>query len=389
MEIAAYFEPLDYSEEKFSQDKSSIGNAVLFHRTTGEFPDLNGIDIAIIGVTENRGAVSNSGCSEASAPVREKFYALRKWNYPYKIADLGNLKSGLELKDTYAALATVVSELIKNDILPVIIGGSQDLTYGQYLAYVNLQQTTNIACVDCNFDLGRTEEKLDAHTYLGKIILHEPNYLFNFSNIGYQSYFTGYESVELMKKLFFDVYRLGEVQANIEETEPIVRNADILSFDISAVRQSDAPANSNATPNGFYGEEVCRIARYAGMSDKLSTAGFYELNPVLDSNGQTSHLVAQMMWYLVDGFYSRKKDYPWKSKNDFLLYKIAVESSAHEIIFYKSTRSERWWMEVPFADSKVKYQRHHIVPCSYNDYLKASQQEVPERWWRAFQKLSS
>ncbi|MBK5286250.1 MAG: arginase family protein, partial [Bacteroidia bacterium] len=184
-------------------------------------------------------------------------------------------------------------------------------------------------------------------------------------------------------------YRLGEVQSSIEETEPIVRNADILSVDISAVRQSDAPANANATPNGFYGEEMCRIVRYAGMSDKLFTVGFYELNPILDSNQQTSHLTAQMLWYFVDGFYSRKKDYPWKNKNDFLQYKIVVENSNHEIIFYKSTRSERWWMEVPFADSKIKYQRHHIVPCSYNDYLKASNQEIPERWWRAFQKLST
>lgn len=389
MEIAAYFEPLDYPEEKFSRDKSCIGNAVNFFLANHEFPALSGMDIALIGVPENRGAVNNSGCSEAAAPVREKFYALKKWNHAYRIADLGNLKPGLELNDTYAALATVISDLIRNDIMPVIIGGSQDLTYGQYMAYVNLQQTVNITAVDCNFDLGRTEDKINSHSYLGKIILHEPNYLFNFSNLGYQSYFTGYESAELMKRLFFDVYRLGEVQSNIEETEPVVRNADIFSFDVSAVRQPDAPANGNATPNGFYGEEACRIARYAGMSDKLSTAGFYELNPVLDSNYQTSHLVAQMLWYLVDGYYSRKKDYPWKSKKEFLTYKIAVEKSGHEIIFYKSSQSERWWMEVPFADSKIRYHRHHIVPCSYDDYVKASRQEIPERWWRAFQKLSA
>src|SRR5258705_12920318 len=340
MEIAEYFESLDYSEEKYLRDKSCIGNAVKFHMADQGFPSLDGIDIAIIGVTENRGAVNNSGCSEAAAPVREKFYALKKWNHNYRIADLGNLKSGLELNDTYAALATVISDLIKNDIMPIIVGGSQDLTYGQYMAYVNLQQTVNITAVDCNFDLGRTEDKINSNSYLGKIILHEPNYLFNFSNLGYQSYFAGFESVELMKRLFFDVYRLGEVQANVEEAEPVVRNADILSFDISSVRQSDAPANSNATPNGFYGEEVCRVARYAGMSDKLSTAGFYEINPLLDSNHQTSHLVAQMLWYLVDGFYSRKKDYPWKSKQEFLTYKIAVENSGHEIIFCKSNNCD-------------------------------------------------
>ena len=30
--------------------------------------------------------------------------------------------------------------------------------------------------------------------------------------------------------------------------------------------------------------------RYAGMSDKISSAGFFEMNPALDRNGQTAHL---------------------------------------------------------------------------------------------------
>src|SRR6185295_17792470 len=111
--------------------------------------------------------------------------------------------------------------------------------------------------------------------------------------IGYQTYFVGNEQVELMNKLFFDAYRLGQVRKDMEEVEPIVRNADIVSFDITAVRNSDAPGNGKASPNGFYGEEACQIARYAGISDKLTSIGFYEINPDLDKNSQTSHLAAQ------------------------------------------------------------------------------------------------
>ena len=203
---------------------------------------------------------------------------------------LGNVIPGLKLKDTYAALTTIMVELLRQGVFVVILGGSQDLTYAQYVAYQKLEETVNIVAVDAQFDLGSTDEALSADSYLGKIVLHEPNFLFNFSNIGYQTYFVGTDQVELMEKLYFDSYRFGQVHKDIEEAEPIVRNADILSFDISSIRQSDAPGNGNASPNGLYGEEACQIVRYAGMSDKLSSFGLYEINPLFDNHDQTSHL---------------------------------------------------------------------------------------------------
>jgi hypothetical protein len=223
---------------------------------------------------------------------------------------------------------------------------------------------------------------------VGKIVLHEPNFLFNYSNIGYQSYFVGTDQVELMEKLYFDAYRLGNVRKDMEEVEPIVRNADILSFDMTAIRQSDAPGNGNASPNGFYGEEACQIVRYAGMSDKLTTFGLYEVNPSLDIRSQTAHLAAQMLWYFLEGYYNRKRDVPLMGKNGFTKFRVSMKQSEQEIVFYKSDKSQRWWMEVPVPSGKVKYQRHHMVPCSYKDYETACRDEMPERWWQAFQKLS-
>src|SRR5690606_3752835 len=133
---------------------------------------------------------------------------------------------------------------------------------------------------------------------------------FNYSNIGYQTYFVNQESLRVMEKLFFDVHRVGEIAGDITKAEPVIRNANMLSFDISAIRSSDAFGNANAGPNGFFGGEACQLCRYAGMSDKLSSIGFYEFNPVYDQNGQTALLLAQMVWYFIDGFYHRKKDFP-------------------------------------------------------------------------------
>ncbi|UPT68062.1 MAG: arginase family protein [Sphingobacteriales bacterium JAD_PAG50586_3] len=130
----------------------------------------------------------------------------------------------------------------------------------------------------------------------GKIITHQPNHLFNFSNIGYQTYFVEQPQIELMQKMFFDVHRLGDVRAKPEECEPVMRNADIVSFDMSSIRSADARSISKPTPNGFYAEEACKVMRYAGLSEKLSCIGIFELTDEEDG-GQTTHLGAQMVWF--------------------------------------------------------------------------------------------
>ena len=389
MDISSFLIPLDPAKfDQYNNQKSSFGNIITRFIDENKFPDIEGYHIAIIGVGEDRGAVRNDGTGNAPDIVREKFYDLKISAHPYKIVDLGNLKLGETLADTYAAVSIILIELLKEKILPVILGGSQDLTYAQYVAYQKLEETVNIVSVDAAFDLGTTDQPVNAVSFLGKIVLHEPNFLFNFSNIGYQTYFVGSEQIDLMNKLYFDAYRLGQVRNDLEEVEPIVRNADILSFDITAIRQSDAPGNGNATPNGFYGEEACRIVRYAGMSDKLSSFGIYEINPLFDNHDQTSHLAAQMIWYFLDGYYNRKKDVPVKNKTSFIKYRVPLNKNDQEIVFYKSNKSERWWMEVPYHTNKIKYERHHLVPCSYKDYETALKEEMPERWWQAYQKIS-
>lgn len=386
MDFSEYFEKIDLNQGDLDfnySDNQFINKIELY-----EDQDVSNFNIAIIGVGEERNS-NNSGCATAPNHVRKYLYRLTGFDTTTKIIDFGNLKIGATIDDTYFALSSILEHLLKKNVLPIIIGGSQDLTYANFLAYKNLEQTVNLVSVDSKFDLGEADEELSSDNFLTKILLQQPNYLFNYSNIGYQSYFADKEHLELISKLYFDAYRLGQVQKSIEEVEPIVRNADILSFDISAIRQSEAPANKNASPNGFYGEQACQITRYAGMSDKLTSIGFYEINPELDSNGQTAHSVAQMIWYFIDGFNNRKNDFPVGSRKTYLKYMVNMQDGENEVVFYKSDKSERWWMDVPYpSHNKIKFERHVLVPCSYHDYKTACENEVPNRWWQTFQKLS-
>lgn len=391
MSLQDFFTALDKEtiHQKKQYNSSQMGFSIRSYFT--EFPTLEDIDIAIIGVMDDRQAINNQGCALAADHVRQHFYPLYESSHKIKIADLGNIKAGATVTDTYIALKTVVEELVKQNILPIIIGGGQDLTYAQYHAYEKLEQKVDLVIIDSKFDLEEDEpaaKETTSQSFLSRVLLHQPNYLFNLSNIGYQSHFVSQESLQVMDKLYFDSYRLGAFKGNIEYVEPVVRNADLVSFDMGAIRSSDACANANASPNGFYGEEACQICRYAGMNDKLSSIGFYEFNPAYDQNGQTAALLSQMVWYFIDGYYNRKNDLPLQPKSAYIVYRTSLKEDDHEVVFVKSKKTDRWWMQVPYPNTKSLNERYHMVPCSYEDYKIAIEGEMPDLWWRTYQKLS-
>ena len=388
MDISEFFEPADPGFSSEASGLLRMGDKITAFLNPGQFPEYDEADIVLIGVKEDRNAFNNEGCGLAPDYVRKHLYKLFPGSFELKIVDLGNIKAGFQVSDTYFALSTVIAELLEKDIFPVIIGGSQDLTYANYQAYQNLGQIINIVSIDSMFDLGSSEDEVTSRSFLSNIILHQPNFLFNYANLGYQTYFIDQDALKLMKNLMFDTYRLGLLRENLEEAEPVVRNADLITVDVSSIRSSDAPGNANATPNGFYGEEICQIIRYAGMSDKLTSIGFYEANPQHDRDGQTAHLVAQMIWYFFEGYFNRPHDFPFKNDEDYVRYRVNITDHKEELTFFKSKKTDRWWMEIPLqSEQRIKYQRHYLVPCSYQDYQAACTNDIPDRWWMVYQKL--
>lgn len=356
-----------------------LGNKVVFH-TELDFPDISKIKIAIVGVLENRGNVSVS--EEVNLDyIRKELYALFPGNWESSIADLGDILPGNSLDDTFFALQSIVSSLIKKKVIPIIIGGSQDLTYALYRAYDNLEQMVNLVSIDSKFDIGKQEQNIQSDSYLSKIIVEEPNNLFNYSNVGYQTYYNSQEEIDLIEKLYFDAYRLGEVCNNITISEPVFRDADLVSLDLTSVKSSDSGNLTHFIPNGFNGKEICSLSRYAGISDKVSCFGIFNHN----NSKQESVLIAQIVWYFIEGAHFRSNEYPFGSKKDYLKYIVTFEED--EIVFYKSNKTERWWIEIPFfSNVNNKLKKNTLLPCTHDDYLAACNHEFPERWWKAQRK---
>lgn len=380
----AYLKPISdtLAQELAVLPENRLGSRVDFLQANTD--ELGGYDIAILTVGEGRGSDKNCETGSGFDNIRKSFYELHPGNWNLKIIDLGHLPAGNDVNDTYFALKEICSDLVRKSVIPIVLGGSHDLTYACYRAFDKLEQTVNLTCVDQKLDLGNLSDPISANSFLSHVIMEEPSNLFNFSNIGYQTYYNGQDELDLIKALSFDAYRLGEAK-DLKIIEPICRDSDIVSIDLSALRRSESPACANSGPNGFYADEICAISRYSGISDKLSIFGIFEYNPLLDPHLLTAQTVAQMVWYFLEGVNYRAKDFPFGTKESYFKYIVPHEDE--EINFYKSDKSGRWWMEIKEV-SHNKLSRHALVPCTYEDYLEACDQKFPDRWFRALKKFS-
>jgi arginase family enzyme len=337
------------------------------------FPDIAAADMVIVGCGENRGAGHIGNDTLAPDAVRKQFYSLFHWHQDVQVADVGNIKAGSSLQDTYAALKSVVSELLQNNKRVVILGGSHDLTTAQYKAYVDTEKIIEAVCVDARIDLNM-DSLQPADNFLMDMLVGEPNFIRNYNHIGFQSYLVHPTMLETIDKLRFDCFRVGRVKDNMEDMEPVIRNAQLFSFDISAIQHSHAPAN-HLTPNGFNGEEACMLMQYAGMSPNVSSIGLYGYLPLQDHHELTAKQMSHMLWYLMDGISKGKLEANFAERDSFNEFVMAF--SEVETTFLQSKKTGRWWMQLP--DGK-------FIACSHFDYLAASNNDIPERWLRAMER---
>lgn len=385
MSLNIFFDPVN---ESLMQGKFEPASLIHYLKINSEvFPEWKAANLAIVGLSEERGTITNQGVAHAADVVRKKLYNLKKGTGNIKIADLGNLRNGENLEDTYLRIKEVCETLIQHNVVPILIGGTHDLDYGQFLAYEDYGKPITYLTVDAEIDMQERDDFGFNKSHIHKILVHKPNIIFNYSHLAYQTYLTDQETLGVFEKLFFEAYRVGQLHENLEEAEPVVRHADLMSFDIGAIRQTDAPGNRDSHSFGLTGEEACQLCWYAGLNPKMSSVGFYEFNPVEDTKGQTAGVLAAMIWYFIEGYYLRKKDFNAKDPN-YIKYIVSLKENPHKLVFYKNSQTEEWWMEVPYSSVKSNYADHSIIPCSYNDYKAAGNGEIPNRWILTHAKLT-
>ena len=351
-----------------------LGRNLRIHTKQEGFPDLNETKIAIVTL-EPRLSKGDS----IHFRFRQQFYQLFSGNWDFVCADLGILKAGESPEDTLFALQTLVKEMHQRNILTIIVGGEQENTLGLFRGLSKMNMFVNLTSIDPRLDFGSPGVLVSDESYMSKIITEKPNNLKQFTNLGFQSYFVSQEELDLMQKLFFDAYRLGEITSDIHESEPILRDTDILSVDFNAIKANELDYK-NGNPNGFDGAQICSLMRYAGLSDRLSVLGLFDL----PSTSRTDQLLAQMVWYVLEGYCHRVNEYPFSIHEP--CKKFVVPQEQEMLTFFRSEKSQRWWIEVPKEGTHNNTKETTLLPCAEKDYRIAQKGDIPARWWKSIQR---
>lgn len=386
MNPADYLDPTDALPVRggVSKGSSTLLNIIPFKHGKA-FPVVNQGDLVLIGFPESRNS-SNTGASKSPDLIREYFYALSCFPTKIKIIDAGNLKPTKTPKDSYSAIKDLADYFLSKSSTLIIIGGTQEISLPIYQALKLHRTNINLSFVDSRIDLEESVNEFSSTGYLQHFLSESLEHLFNISIIGYQGYLTEPKKIESFGKLNHETLRLGFVRGNFREVEPSFRDSDLVSFDLGAIRNSDCQGSIYPSPNGLYAEEACQLSRFSGLSDKTCCFGVFELNSESDNSAQSAHLSAQLIWHFIEAYAQRKGEVPLSNAN---FKKFIVDSSTPgiEMVFYKSLISDSWWMEIPTKKTNLYPSGKIIVACSYNDYVSASKQELPEKWIRIYNKV--
>ena len=362
--------------------KKVVGKNIDIHTVESGLPELKGLEIAIIGLSEQRNSFFANPLYDVNQ-FRRAFYKLYPGNWNIKIADLGDLSNGAKIKDTYFAIKEIGYHLKQMNIIPVFIGGSHDLIFPLYQVFQEFNQLVNMVSVDRSFDFSQEDELISGRSYMSKIIMEKPNVLNNYTNLGFQNYYCAIEEKDLMDKLYFEGIRLGQVLDDTQLVEPVFRDADIVGFDMKCLSWEAIADPLKGQPNGIDSRTICALSIYAGISDRVGFIGLYEL----PSTPMMNQLAAQIVWYFIEGVQYRFDEYPVNIKEGFLKYSVTL--SDQTIVFYKSEKSNRWWMELTndtHLDNKIKTSA--LIACTKNDYESTVNDFIPERWFNAIKRIN-
>lgn len=388
LDLNDYFDPVSIEKPYFENLAFNAGlpHNINIHTENNRIKLSEEFKVAILGVPDGRNS-PNTGSSKAPDAIRGQLYNLSKIPGKIKLIDLGNMKQGNSFNDTLAGLTDILAILIHENVFPLIMGGSSALITAIDKAMAVLKQRYTMISVDPRIDFSNESKESDSFSYLNNIIHNNKSTLNQYINIGYQTYLNDQQVLNRFIRRHSELVRIGDVRQAINLTEPLFRDSEVALFDISAVRQSDAPGTAIPSPNGFYGEEICLLARYAGISDKLRVFGLFDVNPDLDIRSQTAGLAAQVIWFFLEGFSQKQYETPVLSDNNsgrFIKYHVRVTDLEEDLIFVKSNLTERWWLELQDVNEGSVY-----VACSHDDYLKANRNEVPDRWVKATERIKS
>lgn len=337
-----WFKDSEVFFEEFN-DKSSLGKQI---QKSPENIITTGISAVIIGIDE----------TIADSIRRELYKTSFSFNNIY-LADLGNVRN-----NSPEFILPILQEFLMQNINIIILGSNKQQFDSQLKAFEN--NFLNIGFIEkagaILFDEGTQS------------LINNSNSIHKAKLIAYQTHLLNND--KLQDALYSHSMRLGQYRNNYREIEPVLRDVDLLMFNMDSIRYSEVPGIKNTSPSGLTSEEACQILKYLGLNSKINIIDIIGYEPKFDFHNQGAMMVSQLIWYYLDGIDQQISDDIMDSAS-ISNYVVELNDYNMSLNFFQSKKTGRWWIEVPKSSEKQSY----FLPCSQEDYDKATVNEISNR----------
>ena len=277
--------------------------------------DLSSIDIAFVGVPFDGAVTNRPGARHGPRQVRDMSSMMRTTHHvtkinPYdlcRIGDVGDvpLTNIYDLTEVNRQITSFYKELVKNNLIPLSIGGDHSITYPIFQA---VAQDGPIGMVH-----------IDAHTdtwdqWMGSKLNHgapfrravedgllDPKRTIQVGIRGAQNSDEGWKFSQDsgMRVIFIEEFRELGVKGVLNEIESVIgEEKSYLSFDIDSIDPVYAPGTGTPEIGGltpYEGQQIIRGLRHKN----LVGADVVEVSPPFDQSGNTALVAATLVYEIL------------------------------------------------------------------------------------------
>ncbi len=275
------------------------------------FSELNSTsdpNIAILGFCSDEGVRRNKGRTGAKkAPDQIR----KAWaNLPFhpekqkNVFDFGNIILKNEDLETARKLQVeCVSELLKHQYFPVVLGGGHETALGNYLALSSQFEKIGIINIDAHFDLRIPVENSTSGTPFFEMahFCAANGREFHYFTIGIQENGNTQALFHRAEELNVKTVLADEVHTDLDfalkQMEEFAKDFDAiyLSLDLDVLDGAFAPGVSAPCANGLTPFQVKSILQKIIQTQKVKLFDVVELNPDFDTDNRTAKLAAHLL----------------------------------------------------------------------------------------------
>ena len=251
--------------------------------------------------------------------IKQEFFKLTKRQKYFKdvcVIDYGNIiPVSKNVKKTHEKVTLTVKRIIKDGVIPVVIGGSHDISFGSVKSMFWVYKKFVQINIDAHYDVRPVVNgKITSGTPFRRLL--EGKYLCgkDFVELGIHAPKNLPEHSEYLKKQKATLIKLDFInKIGIEKSMKIAlaisgknTNTVVFDIDIDGVMKRFAPGCSAPGIQGFTKKQILQAAYIAGKNKNVKLFNLMEVSPVHDINNKTVKLAAQIVLAFIKGLNKRR-----------------------------------------------------------------------------------